>query len=153
MQDYSLLIFITDDDEDDRLIFSEAIEEISPDIELVQLKDGSKLLAQLNSAEKLPDIIFLDLNMPIMNGKETLKAIRADQRFKKIPVVIYSTSVNPSDIKETFETGGSRYLEKPYTMCGMVEKLKNIIFSDWSAISKEPKEYFISSKETNPIRS
>jgi CheY-like chemotaxis protein len=151
----NLLIFLADDDEDDRLIFSEAVSEIDPSIKLVEAADGMKLLQLLSTAEKLPDVIFLDLNMPLKNGKDTLKSIRADKRFQSIPVVMYSTSTNPADIEESFNAGGSLYLEKPYSMCGMVNNLKAILNSNWTLRLKEVnrKNYFISSKESSSVHS
>ncbi|MDF2437365.1 MAG: two-component system response regulator [Bacteroidota bacterium] len=155
MADSNLLIFLADDDEDDRLIFSEALSEIDPSIKLVEAADGLKLLNLLSAAEKLPDVIFLDLNMPLKNGKDTLRFIRSDNRFKTIPVVLYSTSSNPADIEESFNAGGSLYLEKPYSMCGMVNNLKDILFCDWSVRAKEMnrKNFFISSKESSSVHS
>jgi CheY-like chemotaxis protein len=153
MVNRDLLIFLADDDEDDRLIFSEAISEIDGEIELVQASNGLKLLNLVGSASKLPDLIFLDLNMPVKNGKDTLKAIRSDKKLSAIPVVLYSTSTNPADIEECFNSGGSIYLEKPYSMSGMITKLKDIIYSDWEKRSKEMnrKNFFISSKESNSV--
>lgn len=152
MSDKDILIFLADDDEDDRLIFEEAISEISEVIRLVKAQDGLKLLQMLTESIKLPDIIFLDLNMPFQSGKETLKAIRANKQYHQIPVVIYSTSSNPADIEETFQSGGSLYLEKPYSMKHMVKKLEKIFSVTWnSSATVHRKDYFISSRESNSL--
>jgi CheY-like chemotaxis protein len=152
MSDKDILIFLADDDEDDRLIFEEAISEISGLIRLVKAQDGIKLLQMLTESIKLPDIIFLDLNMPFQSGKETLKAIRANKQYHHIPVVIYSTSANPADIEETFQSGGSLYLEKPYSMCSMVKKLEKIFSLTWdNSPTVNRKDYFISSRESNSV--
>jgi CheY-like chemotaxis protein len=152
MSDKDILIFLADDDEDDRLIFEEAISEISDVMRLVKAQDGLKLLQMLTESIKLPDIIFLDLNMPFQSGKETLKAIRSNKGYQHIPVVIYSTSANPSDIEETFQAGGSLYLEKPYSMESMVKKLEKIFSISWdNSVTVNRKDYFISSRESNSV--
>jgi CheY-like chemotaxis protein len=149
----NFLIFLADDDEDDRLIFHEAITEINKSVEVVEAGDGVKLLEKLSNTEKLPDLIFLDLNMPVKNGKDVLRSIKADKRLCNIPVVIYSTSTNPSDIEETYSSGASLYLEKPYSMSGMMMSLEKILSIDWSSGSTfNRKEYFISSKQSNTIQ-
>jgi CheY-like chemotaxis protein len=148
----NFLIFLADDDEDDRLIFHEAITEINKGVEVVEAGDGVKLLEKLSNAEKLPNLIFLDLNMPVKNGKDVLRLIKADKRLCNIPVVIYSTSTNPSDIEETYNSGASLYFEKPYSMSGLMTGLEKILSIDWSLGSTfNRKDYFISSKQSNTL--
>ncbi|HEX8515416.1 MAG TPA: response regulator [Bacteroidia bacterium] len=150
MTEDDILIFLADDDEDDRLIFNEAIAEISSKVDVKEASDGLKLIKLLNETSRLPDIIFLDLNMPFQSGKETLKALRSNKAFKNIPVVIYSTSANPMDIEETYRLGASLYLEKPYSMAVMIRKLEHILAHKWEVVSNiDRKDYFISSKEVS----
>jgi DNA-binding response OmpR family regulator len=152
MRDKEIIIYLADDDEDDRMIFEEALSEISGNIKLVKITDGIKLLNQLSEDKTIPDIIFLDLNMPFQSGKETLKILRANRSYSKIPVVIYSTSTNPADIEDTFSAGASLYMEKPYSMCSMVKKIEAIISMDWySFAGADRKNYFISSKESSSV--
>jgi CheY-like chemotaxis protein len=148
MIDKNLLVYLADDDDDDRLIFEEAISELSGNISLVKANDGIELLQLLSESIRLPDIIFLDLNMPFQGGKETLKALKANKMLNAVPVVVYSTSVNPVDIEETFMHRAFRYLEKPYSMSGMMQKLEMIFSLDLQPLGTiSKKDYFISSKE------
>lgn len=152
MNDREITIYLADDDEDDRLIFEEAITEISGNIKLVKVTDGIKLMQLLSEVKTTPNIIFLDLNMPFQSGRETLKLLRSSKLYAKIPVVIYSTSTNPTDINDTFAAGASLYLEKPYSMCGIVKRIEAILAMDWySFAGADKKNYFISSKESSSV--
>lgn len=107
-----LQVLLADDDNDDKELFTEAIESIASNVSLHTVSDGTELMSKLNSTN-LPDIIFLDLNMPCKNGFECLSEIRENDRFKNIPVIIYSTSVNPDQVESTYRQGANLYLQKP----------------------------------------
>ena len=106
-------ILIVDDDEDDINLFVEAVNEIDKSMGCFKAKNGEDALARLDALEMLPDVIFLDLNMPRMNGRETLERLKASERYKHIPVVIYSTSNAQQDKDDTAKLGASDYLTKP----------------------------------------
>lgn len=80
-------LLLADDDDDDRTLFKETIVEIGVNIELSTVKDGFQLMHALSEAEWLPDVIFLDLNMPYKSGKECLTEIRANDKLKHIPII------------------------------------------------------------------
>ncbi|CAN5438911.1 response regulator [soil metagenome] len=122
-QKKSMLIMLVDDDEDDRFFFGLAIAEFGSDYEFIQAQGCEKALQLLRQAITLPDYIFIDLNMPEMNGKECLKALKDDSAFKNIPVIIYTTSVSPSDIKEIYELGAAYYFKKPMTTHSLGAKI------------------------------
>ena len=85
-------VLVIDDDEDDRMILEEAMYEINPLIECLKSNNGATILAELKtSLTPLPDVIFLDWNMPRMNGLECLKELKKDDNLKNIPVVIYTS--------------------------------------------------------------
>ena len=105
-------ILVVDDDADDQFIFIDAINEIAMDIECLTANNGLEALAHLNDTVPQPSIIFLDLNMPLMNGFECLGRIKNDENLKKIPVVIISTSDSPLDKKRTKELGAEIFLTK-----------------------------------------
>ncbi|CAN5643300.1 response regulator [soil metagenome] len=107
------VIMIVDDDSDDRLLFSEAVEEMNSSYSCIEAKNGVDALTILNKVTKLPDFIFLDLNMPLMNGKECLIELKNKVRLKNIPVIIYSTSKYKGDLDETKILGAVYYLVKP----------------------------------------
>src|SRR5688500_12291348 len=87
-----MVILYADDDEDDRLTFAEMLHEIDPSIRLIQAEDGLHALDFLENGA-LPDILFLDINMPILNGYETLAEIRKDPRFSNMKVFMFSTTL------------------------------------------------------------
>lgn len=107
------MIMIVDDDEDDREIFCEAVTEIDDKITCVDADNGENALQYLRDEKNaIPDFIFLDLNMPRLNGKECLVQIKKLSHLSKIPVVIYSTSNHPSDKKQTMELGADGFVHK-----------------------------------------
>ena len=99
-------IIVADDDEDDRALFEMAVKELNTAFELTVLNDGPALLSFLDSHKK-PDIIFLDLNMPKMNGFECLKQLKKSELYKHIPVVVLSTSNREEDIEKCRELGAA----------------------------------------------
>lgn len=109
-----LRILLADDDEGDRLIFKEIIDEIDKDTNVFLANNGQQMMEFLASKNHpLPHIIFLDLNMPDMNGIECLKEIRKVEKYSDISIVIYSTSTSESDIEDTFMHKANIYITKP----------------------------------------
>lgn len=123
--DKQLDIILADDDEDDRELFEEAAAYISPRIVVKTACDGRELMKKLNGLD-LPDLIFLDLNMPGKNGFECLSEIRKIDRIKNIPVLIYSTSANPDQIENTYKQGANFYIQKPDSYREIIKLLKKI---------------------------
>ena len=107
-------ILVVDDDMDDVQLFGEVIANIEPSIKLQHAEDGRDALEKLaETTNHLPDLIFLDLNMPRMDGKECLKKIKKDDQLNHIPVIIYTTSSQINDIEETMEAGAVCFITKP----------------------------------------
>ena len=107
------LILLADDDIDDCMFFAKALEELSLPIKFVSVYDGETAMIWLKTAKKLPDIIFLDMNMPCKNGVECLNDIRKIERLKNIPIVIISTSVKDNLIKSLHKNGAQWFIKKP----------------------------------------
>lgn len=127
-----LFIGLTDDDPDDREIFEDALAQIRPQSELITFKHGGELLDYLEEPpEVLPDILFLDLNMPAISGKQCLEEIRSRQEFDKMIIAIYSTSTAQDHISETFKLGANLYINKPNSFHQLIEILKKILVTDW----------------------
>ncbi|MES2681549.1 MAG: response regulator [Bacteroidota bacterium] len=103
---------IVDDDLDDRFFFHEAVNTIDASFECIEADNGENALGQLRLSKQLPDFIFLDLNMPRMDGKQCLKELKKDERLKNTPVIIYSTSSFKRDIDNTRELGAAHFLTK-----------------------------------------
>jgi len=127
-----LNIVLADDDEDDRMLFSEAIEEISIRTKLSLFNHGQELMDYLNLPNVLlPSLIFLDLNMPVKNGLQCLKEIRENARLKDLCVAIYSTSSSEKDIEETFLNGANIYVNKPDNFCKLREVVEKVLQLNW----------------------
>jgi CheY-like chemotaxis protein len=121
-------IFLVDDDEDDRSLFKEAVSVLDKNIQCWTASDGQQALDMLQfELVVTPDVIFLDLNMPKMNGLEFLKNLKKLRNFKSIPVIIYTTSSNPEDIRKTKELGATDYLTKPSDFDQLYQKLITIL--------------------------
>src|SRR5688572_18234623 len=97
-----MLILNVDDDSDDREFFSDALKEVDPSIPCVLFENGQQLLYYLDGAKTLPDYIFIDINMPKMNGYECAQEVRSHYLTGETQIVMYSTAFNPAD-KEKFE--------------------------------------------------
>lgn len=108
-----MTILYADDDVDDRMLFTEAFSEISPSVSCITVCDGQELLRTLDKTQNLPDVIFLDINMPVMDGRECLIALKRDRRLRTIPVVMYSTAANQNEIKAFHQLGATTFIRKP----------------------------------------
>ncbi|QFT55992.1 response regulator [Microbulbifer sp. THAF38] len=130
----SISIILADDDKDDQLLTREALEESLVKSELSIVDDGVELLSFLKregeyehlSNEPLPDLILLDLNMPRMDGRQALAAIKADPDFRRIPVVILTTSKAEEDMFKSYDLGAASYLSKPVTFEGLVDLMRSL---------------------------
>lgn len=116
--------FLIDDDLDDQEIFALALNQISDKFECSFASNGYEAVLKLNGEAPLPDFIFLDLNMPRMNGKECLKELRKMGHLDAIPIVIYSTSSSALDVKETQELGAAAFITKPFSLIELAGKLE-----------------------------
>jgi CheY-like chemotaxis protein len=119
--------FLIDDDEDDYEIFKMALNDIDPAIRLHYAYNGFDALKKLNGEHHLvPDFIFIDWNMPKMNGRQCLEEIKKNERLRHIPVYIYSTSSDPKAIEETRRLGASDFIVKPSSISTLVNILARI---------------------------
>ena len=105
--------FLIDDDADDQEIFLSVIDNISPAVHCITASNGQEALQKLTRENVRPDLIFLDLNMPLMNGKQFLKACNILDDCKKIPVIILTTSSDQKTMEETMRLGARGYITKP----------------------------------------
>ncbi len=121
-------ILLADDDDDDRYFFAQAIQELSGSIKLSTANDGTELLRLLkDTVVELPDLIFLDLNMPRKNGLECLEELRQNVHLKNIPVIIYSTSSHPRQVEDTYIKGANLFVQKPDSYTGIKKVLQKVL--------------------------
>lgn len=111
-------------------------------------RDGQQLMQRLSADDaELPAIIFLDLNMPRMNGFECLQEIRKSSRLNAIPVVIFSTTSQNQAIDKVYEQGANYYIRKPNTFAMLKEVIERMLEIDWSNHQGQtPKENFVLNK-------
>ncbi|MFW8591609.1 response regulator [Glaciecola sp. 2405UD65-10] len=126
-------IIMADDDEDDRLLAQDAMEAAGANYLCHTVADGQELLDFLrcegkyesNAINDVPSVILLDLNMPILDGRETLKQLKKDDKLSSIPVVILSTSSADEDVHEGYLLGASSYMVKPTDFGSLVNMMKS----------------------------
>jgi CheY-like chemotaxis protein len=123
-------ILLVDDDEEDRAFFAEALEELNIPHHIVMAKDCIGLFEILQEDESF-DVIFLDINMPVIDGRECLKKIKLHENYKNIPVIIYSSSSYEDDVEDTYKSGAHYYFVKPYAHINLLSSLKIIFSMNW----------------------
>ena len=130
-------IFLVDDDADDQEIFIDALREVDANVHCHTSNDGIDALRKL--AEGLqPDLIFLDLNMPRVNGKQVLKEMKSTEGVLHIPVIIYTTSNAREDIDTTLQLGASHYITKPSRFEELCNTLRDVLAGNWQTETKAP---------------
>lgn len=120
-------ILLIEDDKVDAMTVQRALKELRVSNRLVHVENGEEALSYLRDPEEeLPCIILLDLNMPIMNGIEFLQAAKSDAVFRRIPVVVLTTSEEQEDKCESFSLGVAGYMRKPVDYRQFVETIRSI---------------------------
>jgi CheY-like chemotaxis protein len=143
-QPYNLLL--ADDDDDDCTFFKDALEDLHAAVNLTTVNNGAHLMKYLSDCPfgKLPDILFLDLNMPLKNGFECLAEIKLIEKLKELPVIIWSTSLDIKIVDLLYEKGAVYYIRKP----GEFSQLKKVIAlalatMDGSNFKQPKRDHFI----------
>ena len=129
-------ILLIDDDADDQLFFTDVLGSIDPELELKIAVNGLEGMDVLTNGY-MPDIIFLDLNMPYMNGFDFLRTFRTMQTWNEIPVVIFTTSNHERDIELSEELGAQAFLTKPNSVQELHRNLEQLIMSDFMENSQQ----------------
>lgn len=126
-------IYLADDDNDDRELFNDALKEISIPTKVTEFSNGVDLMDALFSNRALPEAVFLDLHMPLMNGFECLTDIRSFPQFSQIKIFVYSTSYHEMEVNQLKKDGANHYLQKPNSF----QLLKSLLFRSVSLIEHE----------------
>ena len=124
-----MTFFLIDDDVDEHELFMFALEQLDHPVDCITSTDCREALERLLKKEAQPDFIFLDLNMPMMSGRECLCKLKATADLKHIPVVIFTTSSDPKDIADTREMGAHDFITKPSRISDLSQLLKTFIKS------------------------
>ena len=141
--DELLYVLLADDDADDRMLFEDAVTELDIKVDFRTVKDGAELMNYLHgSGIILPQLLFLDLNMPFKNGFQCLEEIRSLKAFDDMCIIIYSTTARPSDIDLGYAKGANLFLQKPNSFTELKETLQKIFTSDIYNVCSD-KELFV----------
>ena len=128
-----LIILFVDDDPDDRALFCKSVEEVDPGITCITVDDGIQALQYLRDpGNELLSYVFLDLRMPKMSGKKCLEEIRADDRLKDLPVIIYSTSDDIEDSKNLTASGATHFVTKPTNPSEIYYLISMVLSEKWT---------------------
>lgn len=132
MQNMSFLI--VDDDPDDTEMLEEALQKIDKNFVTIPLNNGNEALQWLEVTDEKPDYIFLDLNMPPLNGFQCLEKLKENEEWKYIPVIIYTTSKLHDDKERCLKLGASCFVTKPSSFDKLVETLSLVLKKDWQLL-------------------
>jgi CheY-like chemotaxis protein len=131
MQPEKLHILLAEDDRDDRLFFKDAFSVLKIQHSLTICEDGTTLMDHLNTTANLPDIIFLDINMPGKNGMECLREMKASERLRDISVAIFSSLTSEQIQEEAFIAGANVYIKKPNDLEVLRKILSEVVCINW----------------------
>jgi CheY-like chemotaxis protein len=129
----NIRILLAEDDEDDRYFFEQALFDSGIGSVLTTVTDGGQLIDLLSDlpGSLAPEIIFLDINMPVIDGKSCLREIRRQEKFGMIPVIILSTSTRLKDIEETYRDGANRYISKMLFYNDSAVWMERLFAAEW----------------------
>ena len=133
-------ILLADDDKDDCTLFKDALDDLPFATHLTTVPNGEQLMQLLNKNEELPDLLFLDLNMPRKNGFECLSEIKQDEKLKRISVIIISTSFDPDIVNRLYIQGARYYIRKPNVYADLVKAIHKAITLTSQGNSFQPSE-------------
>lgn len=144
-----LKIILAEDDKEDQELFIDALKDADVLSEVTTVENGKELLDKLrDESHPNPDMIFIDVNMPVKGGIKALEEIKKDDELCDIPAVMLSTWNHPLDVEETFEKGADLYVQKPNSFSGFVLLLKKVFFLHWAKelLSPVRKLFFVSER-------
>jgi CheY-like chemotaxis protein len=157
MNDNVLMILLADDDSDDCLLFRDALScllfrdalsELAVSTQLTTVHNGEQLMQLLNKNEPVPDILFLDLNMPRKNGFDCLVEIKQNEKLKTLPVITISTSFEQEAVSRLYKNGAQHYIRKPSEFSRLKNMIQHAITLTTNANTVQPlKEHFVLSGE------
>ncbi|HEU4717558.1 MAG TPA: response regulator [Bacteroidia bacterium] len=131
---YPIEILIADDDEEDRMLITDALKESRLKNKIQTVENGEELMEYLNNKGKFsdtqkypkPGLILLDLNMPRKDGREALREIKEKHELRSIPIIVLTTSKAEEDILRSYDLGVNSFITKPVTFTAMVDVMKTL---------------------------
>jgi CheY-like chemotaxis protein len=127
-------LLLAEDDEEDVFLFKTVLSELNQDMLVTVATDGNFLMTILKQAITLPEMIFLDLNMPYKNGFECLSEIKSNEKWNSIKIIILSTSSQPQQIKDAYKDGADLYLAKPVSYTQFKNMIEKCLSLNWEGL-------------------
>ena len=123
-----VVILVAEDDADDRFLLQTAFDDVGGDEELVFTENGVELIDYLDALGEKPfyGFILLDLNMPRKDGREVLKHLKQHQKYKRIPVIVFSTTQNEVEVLRCYDLGANTYIRKPANYDALIKFIEDI---------------------------
>ncbi|MFI5220465.1 MAG: response regulator [Bacteroidia bacterium] len=132
-------VLLAEDDEDDCSLFEEAFSELNLSLELKMVRNGVELFQFLEKpGHQLPQLIFLDINMPLKNGFQCLGEMKQNNRLKQIPVIIYSTTYHNNDVNHAYQNGAYYYVRKPNSFNELKKIIQKVLVNNWAGNLFQP---------------
>lgn len=120
-------VYLADDDDDDRYLFKEALEQTGENVRVIETESGEELIQKLKEADNLSKAVaIVDHNMPGMTGIDTIESIKAEPEIAHVNTVMMSTSSNPALASQAFEAGADLFVSKPFSFKGLVSIIKRV---------------------------
>jgi CheY-like chemotaxis protein len=135
-------IWFADDDPDDAAFFEDALKQLQWNASFTVITSGAVLLESLKLLPP-PDLLFLDLYMPIVDGKKCLRIIRNTLKLKQLPIIMYSSSSHRIDVADCYKLGAHLYVKKPDSYGAIIRTIKQIMCLDWQHPSTIASHFFI----------
>lgn len=138
-----LNVLLVEDDKDDIQSFKEAMQKLDINASVTVVGNCDELFAQLEEGKTF-DLIFMDINIPYVDGKECLKKIKLEETFRDIPIIMFTGSSSETDVNDAYENGAHYHIVKPYAHSNYVESLKMVLKENWKEKPARPsRENFV----------
>jgi CheY-like chemotaxis protein len=139
--DEHIKILLVDDEADDQELFKEALAHVQPGAELIAIRNGEEFITYLNQVTgELPHIIFLDIYMPGISGKECLSTIRSNAKFAQVMVIMFSSLEVKEIIEDSLKNGANLFIKKPVKFEESVKMLKRVLAMNWQQEHGKPQD-------------
>jgi len=129
-------IIVAEDDPDDLLFFEMAVKKTEIPVSIRHAKDGTVLFVLLK--DKVPELLFLDINMPCKDGVSCIREIRQSKEYDNLPIIMFTANLYDKIIEDCYRNGANFYLVKPDNFVQLTEKLKQVFSLDWNGVMHYP---------------
>jgi CheY-like chemotaxis protein len=121
-------VHLADDDEDDRMLMRDALEEVNPNVTVIEAQDGKELVENVRNSDDLSEtVVLVDMNMPRMNGIEAIKEIRSKPEIADVPAIMLSTSNNSELKRKALAAGANDFFVKPNNFKSLLDIARRIV--------------------------